>query len=68
MKLENRKEIKRVFKKNQRIFLKKFISQNCKKLYDERIVNSIYLDTKNLDIYKSNITIDTETSKYRFRY
>ena len=45
-----------------------FVNQNCKKLYDERVINSIYLDTKNLDVYKSNTTNDSETSKYRFRY
>ena len=68
LKLENRKEIKTIFNKNQYISLQKFLSQNCEKLFDERIVNSIYLDTKNLDVYKNNITNDTETSKYRFRY
>lgn len=68
LKLENRKEIKTIFNKNQYISLQKFLSQNCEKLFDERIVNSIYLDTKNLDVYKNNITNDSETSKYRFRY
>ena len=68
LKLENRKEIKTIFNKNQSIFLQMFVNQNCKKLYDERVINSIYLDTKNLDVYKSNTTNDSETSKYRFRY
>jgi len=68
LKLESRKELKAIFDINDGIKLKKFLTENCKQLFEERIINSIYLDTHKLDVYRQAVSNDFENCKYRFRF
>lgn len=66
--MEVRKELKTVIDKQSEREILIFLEKNCNLLYPERTINSIYLDTKNFDIYKLNNFEDVDTFKYRFRY
>ena len=66
--MEVRKELKTVIAKQSEREILEFLKNNCDLLYPDRVLNSIYLDTKNFDIYKINQFEDVDTFKYRFRY
>lgn len=66
--MEVRKEIKTVIDSKSEREILMFLKNNCDFLFPQRSVNSIYLDTKNFDIYKINNFEDVDTFKYRFRY
>lgn len=66
--MEARKELKTVIAKQSEREILEFLKNNCDLLYPDRVLNSIYLDTKNFDIYKINQFEDVDTFKYRFRY
>ena len=67
---ESRLEIKYNFKEFDKIFIKKNIlkNKNFTKLYDDRIINSIYYDTNNLKCANDNLAGLSNRKKYRTRW
>ena len=66
---ENRIEKKFVLGKFKDDFIKKFLSVNgFTKQYPDRVISSIYLDTKNYDFARDNINGVSDRKKIRFRW
>ena len=66
---ENRIEKKFVLGKFKDDFIKKFLSINgFTKQYPDRVISSIYLDTKNYDFARDNINGVSDRKKIRFRW
>jgi len=53
--------------KNKILFKKWLLENNAEKIYNDRIVSSIYLDTSNFDLYKSSIEGITPKKIIRLR-
>jgi SPX domain protein involved in polyphosphate accumulation len=63
-----RKELKSIVFKNKFDLLKKWISQNNGEiLHPERNINSLYLDNKNLSMYKDSVEGTVPRKKIRIR-
>ncbi len=68
-KTENRLEKKFIIQENNYINFKSYLATNFfKKSYPDRLVNSIYLDTLNLDDLRDNINGVKNRTKHRFRW
>jgi len=68
-KTENRLEKKFIIQENNYINFKSYLATNFfKRSYPDRLVNSIYLDTLNLDDLRDNINGVKNRTKHRFRW
>ena len=63
----SRKEYKFLFSKKEIYKLKKFYGEKLENLYPNRTIKSLYLDTKDLDLYKLSKQSDVNKYKVRFR-
>ena len=65
-----RKEIKIPIHKNNYLKFKSWIDlkRNCYHEYDDRVINSIYYDTENLQSAQDNLAGISERKKYRVRW
>ena len=65
--LETRKEYKFIISKSELENFKFFNDSNLVTLHKPRNINSLYLDSWGLDIYKMSDDLDVDKFKYRFR-
>lgn len=64
---EFRKEFKFILKNSELTEFKNFYKSNLEKLYKNRKIRSLYMDTVNLYLYKSSIFNDVSKKKVRYR-
>ena len=65
--LETRKEYKFIMSKSELESFKEFNDTNLVTLHQPRYIESLYLDSWALDIYKMSDDLDVDKFKYRFR-
>ena len=65
--LETRKEYKFIISNSELENFKFFNNLNLVALHKPRNINSLYLDSWGLDIYKMSDDLDVDKFKYRFR-
>ena len=64
---EVRKEYKFVYSNSQLIKFFDFYNHNIEKIFPNRVVQSLYLDTVNFKLYYQSLDNDAEKEKLRYR-
>ena len=64
---EVRKEYKFVYSNSQLIKFFDFYNHNIEKIFPNRVVHSLYLDTMNFKLYYQSLDNDAEKEKLRYR-
>lgn len=64
---EIRKEFKFLYSNVQLLNFLDFYGFKMKKLFPDRVVHSLYLDTANFDLFKQSLEIDVDKEKLRYR-
>ena len=65
--LETRKEYKFIISNSELESFRKFYNKNLVILHQPRYIESLYLDSWSLDLYKMSNDLDIDKFKYRFR-